>query len=194
MRDILTSLRLVVLSIVVCCVLYPALLLAFAQAVVPWKADGSLITDESGTIRGSAQLAQGFTQPGYFWPRPSAVDYNASATGGSNLSPTNPRVAERAKGIIERYALKEGDRIPADLVTTSGSGMDPHISIAAARFQAPRVAEARKLPLDTVQQLIDHYQEVTMLHVFGGEPVVNVLRLNLALDQPTASDGRPFQQ
>ena len=185
MQDILTTLRLVMLSLIVCCGLYPAVLLAFGQLVVPWKASGSLIRQDSGTILGSAQLAQAFTQPRYFWPRPSAVDYDASATGGSNLSPTHPLLTERAKALIGRYGLQEGQRIPADLVAASGSGMDPHITLEAARFQAPRVALARHLPLDHVYQLIAQNTEVPTLRVFGGEPVVNVLKLNIALDPPS---------
>jgi len=149
---------------------------------VPWKASGSLIRQGNGTILGSAQLAQAFTQPRYFWPRPSAVDYDASATGGSNLSPTNPLLTERAQALIGRYGLQEGQRIPADLVADSGSGMDPHITIEAARFQAPRVASVRNLPLERVSQLIEQHTEVPMLRVFGGEPVVNVLKLNIVLD------------
>jgi K+-transporting ATPase ATPase C chain len=172
----------VILSLIVCCVLYPAVLLAFGQVVVPWKADGSLIRHGNGTILGSVQLAQAFTQPRYFWPRPSAVDYNAGATGASNLSPANPLLTERAKALIGRYGLQEGQRLPTDLVAASGSGMDPHVTLAAARFQAPRVASARHLPLDRVYQFIDQSTEVPTLRVFGGEPVVNVLKLNVALD------------
>jgi K+-transporting ATPase ATPase C chain len=182
MKDLLTTLRLVILSLLVCCVLYPAVLLAFGQIVVPWKADGSLIRHDNGTILGSVQLAQAFTQPRYFWPRPSAVDYHASATGASNLSPANPLLTERAKALIGRYGLQEGQRLPADLVAASGSGMDPHVTLAAARFQAQRVASARHLPLDRVYQFIEQNTEAPTLRVFGGEPVVNVLKLNVALD------------
>jgi potassium-transporting ATPase KdpC subunit len=182
MKDILATLRLVMLSLIVCCVLYPAALLAFGQIVVPWKADGSLMRYDNGKLLGSAPLAQAFTQPRYFWPRPSAVDYHASATGGSNLSPTHPLLTERAQALIGHYGLREGQRLPADLVAASGSGMDPHITLAAARFQAPRVASARHLPLDRVYQFIDQNTEVPTLRVFGGEPVVNVLKLNVALD------------
>ena len=149
---------------------------------MPWKATGSLIRHDNGTTFGSVLLAQAFTQPRYFWPRPSAVDYNASATGGSNLSPTNPLLTERAKALIGRYGLRAGQRLPADLVAASGSGMDPHITIQAALFQASRVASARNLPLHRVSQLIEQNKEVPTLRVFGGAPVVNVLKLNVALD------------
>jgi K+-transporting ATPase ATPase C chain len=114
------------------------------------------------------------------------VEYNASATAGSNLSPTNPKVAERAKGIIERYGLADGRRIPADLVTTSGSGMDPHISLEAARFQLSRVAAARGMSEQDVESLVLKNAEVPLLRVFGGDPVINVLTLNLALDRGPA--------
>lgn len=182
MKDLLTSLRLVILSVLACCVIYPAAMLAFAQSVVPWKADGSMVTNDKGQVIGSALIAQNFARPEYFWSRPSAVDYNAGATGGSNLSPANPKVAERARGIIERYGLNEGQHIPADLVTTSGSGMDPHITIEAAQFQAQRVAVARGLPSGLVESLITQSTEAPTLRVFGGAPVVNVLKLNIALD------------
>ncbi len=190
MKNLLTSIRLVILSILVCCIVYPAVMLAWGQIVAPWKADGSLLTDDQGRIVGSAQMAQNFTRPEYFWPRPSAVDYNAAATGGSNLSPTNPKLAERARGLIERYGLKPDQRIPADLVTASGSGVDPHITLEAARFQLPRVAAARGLSEDKIEGLIRENTEAPALRVFGGRPVVNVLRLNLALDGFVASGGQ----
>ncbi len=182
MKELLTSLRLVIVSIVVCCVAYPAAMLAFAQTIAPWKADGGMLTNEQGRIIGSAQIAQSFTRPEYFWPRPSAVNHDASATGGSNLSPANPAVSERAREIMDRHDLKEGQRIPADLVTASGSGMDPHITLEAARFQSPRVAAARGLSKEKVETLIESSAEVPALRVFGGKPLVNVLRLNVLLD------------
>jgi K+-transporting ATPase ATPase C chain len=180
----------VTLSVLVCCVVYPAAMLAFGRAIVPWKADGSMIADNQGRIVGSAQIAQNFTRPEYFWPRPSAVDYNAGATGGSNLSPANPAVAERAQEIIQRYGLENGQRIPADLVTASGSGVDPHISLDAARFQLPRVAAARGLAEETVERLILQCTDGPTSRVFGGDPVINVLKLNLALDTQTTSGGQ----
>lgn len=190
MKDLLTSLRLVLVSMVICCVAYPALLLAFAQTVVPFKADGSMLVSAQGVVIGSALIAQSFTRPEYFWPRPSAVDYNASATGGSNLSPANPKLADRAREIIERYGLQEGQRIPADLVTASGSGMDPHITFESARFQGPRVAAARGIGAERVERLIEQYTEDPTLRVFGGELVVNVLRLNMALDRLAQGKGQ----
>lgn len=190
MKDLLTLLRLVILSMAVCCVAYPAAMLAFGQTVVPWKADGSMITDDQGRIIGSALIAQSFTQPEYFWPRPSAAGYDASATGGSNLSPANPELTERARQIMQQHGLTDGQRIPADLVTASGSGMDPHITLDAARFQLPRVAAARGLAHPEVERLMEAHAEVPTLRVFGGEPVVNVLRLNLALDRLPTVEGQ----
>lgn len=186
MRDILTSLRLIVLTLAVCCILYPLALLIFGRTFAPGRAEGSLLRNAEGVVIGSSQIAQKFTRPEYFWPRPSAVDYNAAATGGSNLSPANPAITERAEGIIAMHDLASGELIPAELVTASGSGLDPHISRSAARFQAPRVAHARGIPPELVDALIGENEEVPMLKIFGGEPVVNVLRLNLALDAATA--------
>jgi K+-transporting ATPase ATPase C chain len=182
MSDIVTSLRLFVLSIIVCSAGYTALILGFAAVAAPQARQGSLVRSADGTIVGSRLLAQGFTRPEYFWPRPSACDYNASATAGSNLSPTNPKITERAQGIIERLKPGEGERVPADLVLASGGGMDPHITLGAALFQAPRVAAARALPEERVEALIREQTDSPTLDALGGEPIVNVLELNLALD------------
>lgn len=183
MKEIMTSLRLFALSIIVCSVGYPLLVLAFAKAVVPEKSTGSLIRNSDGTIVGSRLLAQSFTEPKYFWPRPSAVDFDASATGGSNLSPTNPQIAERAEGIVARYELTPPAQLPSELVTMSGSGMDPHISLGAAKVQIPRVAAARGLPVDKVLELVTEQAEALPLATMEKELIVNVLELNLALDQ-----------
>lgn len=183
MSDCLTSLRLFVLSIVVCSAGYTALILGFAAVAASDTRQGSMIERADGTIVGSRLLAQGFTRPEYFWPRPSACDYNASATGGSNLSPTNSKITERAHEIIERLQPKEGERVPADLVLASGSGMDPHISLAAALFQAPRVAAARGMSIEDVQALIREQTDSPTLDRMGSEPIVNVLEVNLALDE-----------
>jgi K+-transporting ATPase ATPase C chain len=175
-------LRLVVLSIIVCCIVYPAVMLVFGQIVVPWKADGSMITDESGRIIGSAQIAQKFTRPEYFWPRPSAVDYNAAATGGSNLSPTNPAITERAEAILEALGATEENPAPAELVLASGSGMDPHIRIHGALYQVDRVARARGVEPESMRNLVEGLAE----YAFSGDDdgrLVNVLRLNLELDR-----------
>jgi potassium-transporting ATPase KdpC subunit len=166
--------------------LYPVVFTGIAQVVFPHQANGSLIT-QNGQVIGSTLIGQQFNDPKYFWGRLSATGdhpYNASASSGSNLGPTNPALLQQ---VMDRIAaLKAVDPgnplpIPVDLVTASGSGLDPDISIAAARYQAARVARVRGLSLDRVQSLIDQY---TTGRTFGflGEPRVNVLKLNLALD------------
>ena len=180
--NLTSSARLFLLSILVCSVAYPAAILGFAALVAPDARQGSLLRDEQGTVVGSRLLAQNFTRPEYFWSRPSAVDYNASATGGSNLSPTNPKLTEKAREIIERLKPEDGQLVPADLVSASGSGMDPHISLSAALFQTSRVATKRNLPVNRINELINQHTDSPTLAAFGGEPVVNVLELNLALD------------
>jgi K+-transporting ATPase ATPase C chain len=183
MSDFTTSLRLFVLSLVVCSAAYPAVILGFGAIAAPEARQGSLIRDKKDAVVGSRLLAQQFTRPEYFWPRPSACDYSASAAGGSNLSPTNPTITKRAKQIISRLQPQEGELIPSDLVTASGSGMDPDITLSAALFQARRVASARRLPLESVEQLVRDCADSPTLALFGGEPLVNVLRLNLAVDE-----------
>jgi potassium-transporting ATPase KdpC subunit len=171
---------------------YPALMTGFAQLFFPEKADGSLI-EVDGQVVGSRLAAQAFTEPQYFHPRPSAVDYNAAGTSFANLGPTNPELAtavdERAASILElegpyNPGLEVGD-IPVDAVTTSGSGIDPHISPAYAQLQAARVADVRGLPLERVEALIEDATDGRFIG-FWGEPGVNVLELNLALDEETA--------
>lgn len=175
---------LVLMTMLPCCVAYPLVLLGLGQAAVPGRANGSLLTKADGRVMGSRLIAQSFTQERYFWPRPSAIDYNAAASGGSNLGAHNPKLRERAASQIARLRAAHPDQtgpIPADLVTTSGSGLDPHISRAAAEYQAARVATARGLPLDKVRQLIDAHTEGRTIGAWG-EPLVNVVRLNLALE------------
>ena len=167
--------------------IYPLLITALAQVIFPYQANGSLIT-QNGQVVGSALIGQPFDDPKYFWGRPSAAGgqpYNAAASSGSNLGPTNPALLTR---ISERIAaLKAADPnnnlpVPVDLVTASGSGLDPQISIAAARYQAARVARVRGLALNRLEALIDQYTTGRTLG-FLGEPRVNVLELNLALDK-----------
>ncbi|WP_099909720.1 potassium-transporting ATPase subunit C [Puniceibacterium antarcticum] len=179
MNDILSSIRVAIASMLVCVAGYTALIWGVAQAVTPATAQGSLLTDASGQIIGSRLVAQSFTSPGYFWPRPSAVDYNAAGAGGSNLSPANPAITARASAIIAAYGVDAP--IPADLVTASGAGLDPHISLAGALFQVPRVAQARGMDPAAVQSVVER-----LAFAPGGpltqERIVNVLDLNLALD------------
>jgi K+-transporting ATPase ATPase C chain len=169
---------------------YPLLFTGFAQLVFSGRADGSLI-ERNGTVVGSRLAAQAFAKPEYFHPRPSATapEYNAAATTFANLGPTNPDLAkavrERALAILaleRQYSpgLQIGD-IPVDAVTTSASGIDPHISPANAQLQTARVAKVRGLAVDRVEELIDDATDGRWLGIFG-EPGVNVLELNLALD------------
>jgi potassium-transporting ATPase KdpC subunit len=167
-------------------VLYPAVITGISQVLFPYQANGSLIT-QNGNVVGSALIGQQFDDPKYFWGRLSATSgqpYNAGASSGSNLGPTNPALLQAVSDRIA--ALKAADPgnsqpIPVDLVTASASGLDPDISVAAAQYQAPRVARLRGLSLDHVQALIDQYTTGRFLG-FMGEPRVNVLKLNLALD------------
>ena len=167
---------------------YPLLVTGIAQGLFPHQANGSLI-EQDGKVVGSELIGQPFSDPKYFWGRPSAtgpVAYNASATSGSNLGPLNPALEEAVKVRID--ALKASDPantapIPVDLVTASGSGLDPHISPAAARWQAPRIARIRGLSEAGVMQFIDAHTEGRQLGLLG-EPRVNVLTLNEALDRP----------
>jgi K+-transporting ATPase ATPase C chain len=159
-----------------------------AQVFFPGKANGSLIVDRDGTVRGSALLAQNFSSEKYFQPRPSAAGtgYDATSSSGTNLGPTSQKLADRIKAAVAAYRTANGlavdAPVPADAVTSSGSGLDPHISVANAEIQARRVAAARRLPLDRVLVLVAAHTESRDLGVFG-EPGVNVLLLNLALDQ-----------
>jgi K+-transporting ATPase ATPase C chain len=167
-------------------VLYPLVVTGIAQLVFPRQANGSLIVQNGRTV-GSALIGQQFTDPGYFWGRLSATSpypYDAAASSGSNLGPTNPALLDEVKARIA--ALKAADPgntqlIPVDLVTSSGSGLDPDISVAAALYQIPRVARLRGLSQSAVRALVDQYTRGRTLG-FLGEPRVNVLQLNLALD------------
>lgn len=176
---------LIVLSLITG-VAYPLAMTGIARLVFPHQAAGSLILKDGKPV-GSMLIGQAFSDSKYFWSRPSATSpmpYNASSSGGSNLGPLNPALADAVKGRIA--ALRAGDpgnsaTVPADLVYSSASGLDPHISVAAADYQAGRVARARNLPLERVHALIVEHSEGPLLG-FLGEPRVNVLALNLALD------------
>lgn len=188
--SMLTQWRSSILALVVFTVLtgviYPLVVTGIAQVVFPQQANGSLIVRD-GKILGSELIGQNFDDPKYFWGRLSATApfaYNAGASSGSNLGPTNPALAEKVKARVQ--ALHDADPnntqpIPVDLVTSSGSGLDPHISIAAALYQIPRVARARNMSGARVRALVEQFIEGRTFGVLG-EPHVNVLKLNLALD------------
>ncbi len=167
--------------------IYPAAVTAIAQAAFPGQANGSLIRIGDKVV-GSALIGQPFASPGLFWSRPSATrpaPYNAAASSGSNLGPTNPALHDAVRTRIS--ALQGADPgndapVPVDLVTSSGSGLDPHISPAAAFYQVRRVARVRRMPEEQVRQLVERHVEGPVLGLWG-EPRVNVLRLNLALAQ-----------
>ncbi|MBW8370883.1 MAG: potassium-transporting ATPase subunit KdpC [Thiobacillus sp.] len=186
-KELKPAALLLVLLTVLTGALYPALITGLAQTLFPGEANGSLIRQD-GKIVGSALVGQPFSDPKHFWGRPSAtgpVPYNAGASSGSNLGPLNPALEEAVKARID--ALKAADPtqtapIPVDLVTASGSGLDPHISPAAARWQAPRIARLRGISEAEVSRLIDGHTEGRQLGLLG-EPRVNVLSLNLALDR-----------
>jgi K+-transporting ATPase ATPase C chain len=167
-------------------VAYPLLVTGLAQMLFPSQAHGSLILRDGKAV-GSTLIGQNFTDPAHFWGRPSATGpmaYNASASSGSNLGPMNPALADAVKTRVATLRAADPSNlaaVPVDLVTTSASGLDPHISLAAAQYQLGRVAAARKLPAQTVQTLIDQATQQPLLGLLG-EPVVNVLQLNLALD------------
>jgi K+-transporting ATPase ATPase C chain len=168
-------------------VVYPLAVTGVAQLLFPQQANGSLIVID-GQVRGSTLIGQAFTSPRYFWGRPSATGpfpYNAAASSGSNLGPTNPALVEQVQARIQTLqATGGGKQVPIDLVTTSGSGLDPQISPAAAEYQVERVAQARNITAAQVRQLVAQHTQGKFLGVIG-EPRVNVLPLNIALDALT---------
>jgi len=172
---------------VVCCGLYPLIVFGISQALFNDKANGSLIVDPNGTVRGSRLLGQGFADPKYFHPRPSAAGngYDAASSGGSNLGPTSQKLSDAIKERVAAYrkenGLNENDSVPADAVTASGSGLDPDISLRNAELQTPRIAKARGLSGQKVHELVQENTDGRDLAVLG-EPGANVLKLNLALD------------
>jgi K+-transporting ATPase ATPase C chain len=173
---------------VVCCGLYPLVVFGISQTFFRAKANGSLIVDQNGMVRGSRLLAQGFTADKYFHPRPSAAGngYDAANSGGSNLGPTSQKLNDAIKDRIDAYRKENGlsadVAIPADAVTASGSGLDPHISVRNAELQTARVAKARGLSAEKIREVINENTDARSLGIFG-DPGVNVLQLNRALDQ-----------
>ncbi|HEY4299248.1 MAG TPA: K(+)-transporting ATPase subunit C [Candidatus Didemnitutus sp.] len=188
LTELRTSLLLTLVFAVLLCGAYPVAVWAAAQVLFPAQANGSLVRDAAGTVRGSRLLAQGFVSDKYFQPRPSAAGtgYDAANSSGTNLGPTSRKLADSIGDAVAAYRKANGlgtdAPVPADAVTSSGSGLDPHISPANARIQAARVARARHLPIGTVLAAVDDATEARSWGVFG-EAGVNVLRANLALDR-----------
>ena len=191
MKEFLAELRGAIFSTlilaVVCCGIYPLIVFGIGQALFAGKANGSLIVDAKGTVIGSKLIGQNFSAGKYFHPRPSAAGngYDSLNSGGSNLGPTSQKLADAIRQNVADYRAQNGlaanAPVPADAVTGSASGLDPHISAENAQLQAPRVAKARGLKVEDVMALIAQYTDPADLG-FLGDPGVNVLRLNLALD------------
>lgn len=189
MKDIKPAILLFIIFTVICGGIYPALVTGLSQALFPRQANGSIITDNSGKEIGSTLIGQPFSDPKYFWPRPSATSdfgFNPTASGGSNAGPTNPSyiraVADRVKALRDSGVT---GKIPADLVQASASGLDPHISPEAALLQVPRVAKARAISEEGLRKIVSERVEERQFG-FMGAPRVNVLVLNLELDGVTA--------
>lgn len=185
--EIRSAVMATVVLAIVCCGLYPLVVYGISQVAFAHKANGSLITAKDGTVRGSELLGQNFTEAKYFHPRPSAAGngYDAANSSGSNLGPTSQKLNDALKDRIAAYrtenGLKETDPVPADAVSASSSGLDPHISLRNAELQVPRVAKARNLSADKVRELIKQNTDAADLGILG-EPGVNVMKLNIALD------------
>ena len=185
MKNLLTAILMTIVTTVLFGLIYPLAVTGIAQVIFPDKANGQLIRRSDGTVAGSRIIGQPFEGPGYFHSRPSAAGaagYDAGASSGSNLGPTSQKLIDRVKTDVERLQKENpGKPVPIDLVTTSGSGLDPHISPAAAEYQVLRVARERGMTEDDLRQIISAHTEGRQFG-FLGEPVVNVLELNLDLD------------
>lgn len=193
MKNFTTAVLMTIVTTILLGLIYPLVITGLAQAIFPDKANGQLIRPPDGALVGSRLIGQPFSSPGYFRSRPSAAGangYDAAASGGSNLGPTNQTLIDRIKADVEKLqAENPGRPVPIDLVTTSGSGLDPHISPAATEFQMPRVARERGINEAEVRKIVAVHTEGRQFG-FLGEPRVNVLELNLELDRtwPIKSD------
>lgn len=183
--NLLKSIKLTLAFCVFFSVFYIFILWAFARVAGPNKGKAELVT-AGGRVVGAANVGQAFTKPVYFWSRPSAVGYTADGSGGSNQGPSNPahlaEVEERIRVFLEAHPYLERKDVPADMVTASGSGLDPNISVAGAYVQVRRVAEARGMSSEAVKAIVEKHVEKPLLGMFGTSRV-NVLRLNVALDE-----------
>lgn len=186
MKNLITAVLMTIVTTVLFGLVYPLVMTGLAQVLFPYKANGQLIKRADGTVIGSQLIGQPFTSAGYFHSRPSAAGdagYDAGASAATNYGPTNQRLIDRVKEDAARLQAENPARlVPVDLVTTSASGLDPHITPAAAEFQVPRVARERGLSEDEVRSIVAAHTEGRLLG-FLGEPAVNVLMLNLALDE-----------
>jgi K+-transporting ATPase ATPase C chain len=185
MNNLITSFLFVIIFTVILGLAYPLAVWVTAQVLFPFQAYGSLIKNSDGVIIGSELIGQQFSGKKYFHSRPSSAgnSYDATASGGSNLAPTSARLIERVNGDVEKLIEDNlGAKIPADLLTTSASGLDPHISPAAAEYQIPRIARERQISEEKVRELVTRYTEGRQFGILG-ERRVNVLKINLALDE-----------
>ena len=186
MKNLITAILMTVVTTVLLGLIYPLAVTGLAQVVFPDEANGQLVKRADGAVVGSRIIGQPFSSPGYFRPRPSAAGpagYDAGASTGSNYGPTNQKLIDRVKADVEKaQAENPGKPVPVDLVTASASGLDPHISPAAAEFQVPRVARERGMTEDEVRRIVSAHTDGRQFG-FLGEPVVNVLELNLDLDR-----------
>src|SRR6185436_13595919 len=185
MKNLITAILMTVVTTVLLGLIYPLVVTGLAQVIFPEQANGSLIRSGDGTVIGSSLIGQPFSSPGYFRSRPSAAGahgYDASGSSGSNLGPTNQKLIDRVQADVKKWqAENPGKPVPIDLVTTSGSGLDPHITPAAAEFQVPRVARERGISENDLRRILTRHIHGRQFG-FLGEPVVNVLELNLDLD------------
>jgi len=189
MKELRPAFVLVLALTVLAGIAYPLAVTGIAQLVAPGQADGSLVIDAEGRVIGSELIAQNFTGPEYFHPRPSAVEYDPRLSGATNAAPSSQRLIDKVTERVEATRAAVGERqVPIDMVTASGSGLDPHISPASAYLQAPRIAGLRNMAEGDLWTLIAAHVEDRTFGILG-EPRINVLRLNLALDALPKRDG-----